>query len=448
MYVADENDDKVYSYNIPDAIDARLASLSIEGVEIGEFSAARREYEGVAGDGVSATTVEARAAQPGATVAIEPGDADETTPGHQVTLAGITEITVTIMSADRSRTRVYRVTFPEQVDQFTLDPGWNVVVWQGTDGIAPAAALRGDGDLANDISGAITAVSGWDVEAGRWLVFLPGSGDGVGVNSLTALEQGGSYMMAVTESVTWTGSELAAAAETPTEDVPPRPSTFTGTVTERAEDVASGLAVEAYVGEMRCNDGEPDATYRVVEDGREVTRYFASVAHSDQIEGCATAGSEVTFRVGGREAEESGTWNNTSYPFATLDLTLPIPAVTIDVTVWQSVRFPERYFVSTRPEGQSWTAHNTVIDLTTLSDSGNFFQGSAVPVEVDLAGDTTVTIDVTVWRSVRFPERYFVSTRPEGQRWTTHNTIIDLTALSRSGNFYQGSPVPVEVDLR
>ncbi|MYH68015.1 MAG: hypothetical protein F4152_05560 [Dehalococcoidia bacterium] len=59
-----------------------------------------------------------------------------------------------------------------------------------------------------------------------------------------------------------------------------------------------------------------------------------------------------------------------------------------------------------------------------------------------------MTIDVTVWRSVRFPERYFVSTRPEGQRWTTHNTIIDLTALSRSGNFYQGSPVPVEVDLR
>ena len=32
MYVADESDDKVYSYNMPDAIDARLASLSLSGV--------------------------------------------------------------------------------------------------------------------------------------------------------------------------------------------------------------------------------------------------------------------------------------------------------------------------------------------------------------------------------------------------------------------------------
>ena len=46
MYVADANDGKVYSYNMPDAIDARLASLTMSGVEIGEFSS-REEYEGV-----------------------------------------------------------------------------------------------------------------------------------------------------------------------------------------------------------------------------------------------------------------------------------------------------------------------------------------------------------------------------------------------------------------
>ena len=32
MYVADESDDRVYSYNMPDAIDARLASLTLSGV--------------------------------------------------------------------------------------------------------------------------------------------------------------------------------------------------------------------------------------------------------------------------------------------------------------------------------------------------------------------------------------------------------------------------------
>ena len=37
MYVADESDDRVYSYNMPDAADARLASLTLSGVDIGEF---------------------------------------------------------------------------------------------------------------------------------------------------------------------------------------------------------------------------------------------------------------------------------------------------------------------------------------------------------------------------------------------------------------------------
>ena len=37
MYVADESDASVYTYNMPDAIDARLASLTLGGVDIGEF---------------------------------------------------------------------------------------------------------------------------------------------------------------------------------------------------------------------------------------------------------------------------------------------------------------------------------------------------------------------------------------------------------------------------
>ena len=32
MYVADKSDDKVYTYNMPDAIDARLASLTLSDV--------------------------------------------------------------------------------------------------------------------------------------------------------------------------------------------------------------------------------------------------------------------------------------------------------------------------------------------------------------------------------------------------------------------------------
>ena len=77
MYVADESDDRVYSYNMPDAIDARLASLTLSGVDIGAFSGSTTEYEAVVGEGVTETTVEAEAMQRRTKVVIEPSDATE-----------------------------------------------------------------------------------------------------------------------------------------------------------------------------------------------------------------------------------------------------------------------------------------------------------------------------------------------------------------------------------
>ena len=109
MYVVDASDGRVYSYNLPDAIDARLASLTLSGVEFGEFDPGVTDYEGVAADGVTETTVEAEAAQRRATVLIDPPDADEAAEGRQVTLAGTGEITVTVTSADGSRKKTYRV---------------------------------------------------------------------------------------------------------------------------------------------------------------------------------------------------------------------------------------------------------------------------------------------------------------------------------------------------
>ena len=112
MYVADANDGRVYSYNMPDAIDARLASLTLSGVDIGEFSGSQTEYEGTPDESATQTTVMAAAMQQGADVAIDPTDADEEADGHQVALADLGEITVTVTSADGSREKVYRVSFP------------------------------------------------------------------------------------------------------------------------------------------------------------------------------------------------------------------------------------------------------------------------------------------------------------------------------------------------
>ena len=114
MYVADESDDRVYSYNMPDAADARLASLTLSGVDIGEFDPGRTEYEAVVADGVTATTVEAEAMQRRTDVDIDPPDIDEAAEGYQVALEDLGEITVTVTSADGSRTKTYRVRLGEE----------------------------------------------------------------------------------------------------------------------------------------------------------------------------------------------------------------------------------------------------------------------------------------------------------------------------------------------
>ena len=142
MYVADANDGKVYSYNMPDAIDARLASLTLSGVDIGEFSGSQTEYEGTPDESATQTTVMAAAMQQGADVAIDPTDADEEADGHQVALADLGEITVTVTSADGSREKVYRVSFPEVAWDPARDPwphclrgdiavGFSLVVYEG-----------------------------------------------------------------------------------------------------------------------------------------------------------------------------------------------------------------------------------------------------------------------------------------------------------------------------
>ena len=136
IYVADESDDKVYSYNMPDAIDARLASLSLSDVEIGEFSPARPDYEGAADQGVTQTTVEAEAAQDDAVVEIAPADADGEADGHQVALEDLSEITVTVTSADGSRTKVYRVQLAEARPSASclrgaVTVGFSLLVYEG-----------------------------------------------------------------------------------------------------------------------------------------------------------------------------------------------------------------------------------------------------------------------------------------------------------------------------
>ena len=109
IYVVDEQDDQVYSYNIPDAIQARLGSLSLSALELGGFRAARLAYPVEAPVGTASTTIVASATQAAATVAIAPADADADADGHQIALDAETTISITVTSADGSRSRTYTI---------------------------------------------------------------------------------------------------------------------------------------------------------------------------------------------------------------------------------------------------------------------------------------------------------------------------------------------------
>ena len=211
MYVADESDDRVYTYNMPDGIDARLASLTLSGVDIGEFDPARTDYEGSVADGVTETTVEAEAMQRRTDVAIDPPDADgDDANGYQVDLSSVSEVTITVTSADGSRTRVYRVALEAPPVELALTPAWTAIDWPGAGGVATAEAGLPD---------AVVAVYRWDEATAAWLAFFPGLEDVPGLNTLTTLSAGATYWVAVGEPVTWSvvkrGAALAAADRGP-----------------------------------------------------------------------------------------------------------------------------------------------------------------------------------------------------------------------------------------
>ena len=171
MYVADESDDRVYSYNMPDAIDARLASLTLSAVDIGAFSSSTTEYEAVVGEGVTRRRSRPR---PCSAARRSPStrpttDGDESN-GYQVALQDLTEITVTVTSADGSRTRVYRVQLEAPASVVELSPTWNSIVWLGADGVGIADTLGQAGILDK-----VVAIYRWDAATSVWLPSSPRS---------------------------------------------------------------------------------------------------------------------------------------------------------------------------------------------------------------------------------------------------------------------------------
>ena len=63
----------------------------------------------------------------------------------------------------------------------------------------------------------------------------------------------------------------------------------------------------------------------------------------------------------------------------------------VEVRVWQSVTDESLLYVSTKPAGGSWTTHNTALDMSEISASGRFRQSNFITVDAD--GGVTVQDD-------------------------------------------------------
>ena len=178
MYVVDASDARVYTYNMPDAIDARLGSLTLSDIDFGKFSPGQTEYEGVASGGATVTTVAASAEHRRATVTIVPDDIDDIADGHQVAVSGGSEIAIAVASEDESRTRVYHVRIGDPVDAGeaeTAEP--TMVCLRGAVAVGFSFIVSGGGSV-DDLDACAqnrNATAIYTLAAGEWLSYILGA---------------------------------------------------------------------------------------------------------------------------------------------------------------------------------------------------------------------------------------------------------------------------------
>ncbi|MDE2934709.1 MAG: hypothetical protein OXS47_12700 [Chloroflexota bacterium] len=223
---------------------------------------------------------------------------------------------------------------------------------------------------------------------------------------------------------------------------PSPPSAFTGTVTSADGDVATGLSVEAFVGDTLCNN-QPAETY----SRSGVTRYFVTVHNSSTRDGCD---GDIRFEIGGQAATQTAQHGG-SGP-VTLNLTLAPEGpdtVTISVAVWRRNVDPVGALaISTLAPGQRWQTSDWPLDMSDVSSSGRWSRSEITQVDVELANGSTVTIDVAVWeRRVSPVGALAVSTRAPGSSWRTSDWPLDMSDVSSSGRWNRSEIVEVEVEL-
>ena len=100
------------------------------------------------------------------------------------------------------------------------------------------------------------------------------------------------------------------AAQSP----PTPPSRFGGTVKVDGVTPPSGTVIEARVGAASCGNASVD------QDGRYTVNVVAAAPAN---QGCGTDGAAIAFYIGGKKADQTGSWKN--FDFTSLNLTYTTP---------------------------------------------------------------------------------------------------------------------------
>jgi hypothetical protein len=118
------------------------------------------------------------------------------------------------------------------------------------------------------------------------------------------------------------------AAQSP----PSPPARFVGSVIVDGQPAAAGTVIEARVGSTTCGSDS------VFMQGSEA-RYQVDVAALDPAgnPNCGTEGAVVTFYIGGKLADQSGTWRSFDINIVNLTYTTPTPVPSVTVTASPSV---------------------------------------------------------------------------------------------------------------
>jgi len=125
----------------------------------------------------------------------------------------------------------------------------------------------------------------------------------------------GSFTVAAIAGVLLFGlSGAMNTTEVAAQSPPTPPSRFGGTVKVDGVTPPAGTVIEARVGSASCGNTAVDS------DGR-YTVNVAAAAPANQ--GCGTDGASVSYYIGGKKADQTGSWKN--YDFTSLNLTYTTP---------------------------------------------------------------------------------------------------------------------------